>query len=284
MAVHAGKLSCFYKKGRLKIEEKTYKIYKYTNLLNNKVYIGRTKTSLVGRAGKNGEKYHNLKYFGAAIKKYGWENFKGEIILDNLTYEEACEQEKYYIKFYDSQNSKKGYNLASGGEGPTKEALEKMKESHRNKSLSEEHKAKISKSLGQGKNNVNYGRKQSALARLHIQMAKSGRNHPNWGKHLSEETKEKIREGNEKPVLQYDLDGTFIREWSGAKRAAKELDLNYTAINNCLRCIRHSSCGYIWIYKNKEDREKYADNKYILENFGINYIPKKEESLKENNN
>lgn len=236
------------------------------------------------RAGKNGKKYYDLKYFGAAIKKYGWENFKGEIILDNLTYEEACEKEKDYIIFYDSQNSKKGYNLASGGEGPTKESLQKMKESHKNKKLSEEHKAKISKSLGQGKNNVNYGRKQSELAKLHNKLAKTGEKHPNWGKNLSEEVKEKIRKGNEKPILQYGLDGEFIKEWSGAKRAANELNLNYTAINNCLRCVRHSSYGYVWIYKNKEDREKYKDNKYILENFGINYIPKKEKILKEHKN
>ena len=38
----------------------------------------------------------------------------------------------------------------------------------------------------------------------------------------------------------------------------------------------------MYIYKNKEDREKYVDNKYVLENFGINYISKKEELLKEN--
>ena len=87
-----------------------------------------------------------------------------------------------------------------------------------------------------------------------------------------------------KPVLQYSLDGEFIKEWSGAKRAANELNLNYTAINNCLRCVRHSSYGYVWIYKNKEDREKYKDNKYILENFGINYFSKKEKILKERKN
>lgn len=247
------------------------------------MYIGRTKTSLVARAGQCGRKYLALKYFGAAIKKYGWDNFKGEILLDNLTYEEACQKEKEYILLYKTQDSDFGYNLASGGEGPTKEALEKMRNSHKNRKLSEAHKANIAKSVGKGENNINYGRKQTEVAKLHNKLAKAGEKHPNWGKHLSEDTRRKISEGNSKPILQYSLDGEFIQEWGNIKIAANALGCCPTAINNCLRYIRHSSNGYVWIYKNEEDRKKYIDNEYILKNFGIRAFSRREQILKERN-
>lgn len=78
-------------------EDKSYKIYRYTNLINGKIYIGRTKSSLACRAGHNGKKYYGCKHFGNAIKKYGWENFKGEILCDGLTYQEACNKEQELI-------------------------------------------------------------------------------------------------------------------------------------------------------------------------------------------
>ncbi|MBL7084335.1 MAG: hypothetical protein ISS41_12000 [Candidatus Aminicenantes bacterium] len=42
----------------------------------------------------------------------------------------------------------------------------------------------------------NKGKKMSAEARLNNSLAKRGKNHPNWGKHLSKETREKIRQAN----------------------------------------------------------------------------------------
>lgn len=266
------------------MEENIYKVYRYTNLINGKMYIGRTKTSLVARAGKDGKKYYSLRYFGAAIKKYGWENFHGEILEDNLTWEECCIKEKYYIALYDTMNREKGYNLHKGGEGPTKECLEKMRQVHLNYHLSDEHKKHIAEGVGQGINNVNYGRKHTDIARKHIGDAKRGDKHPNWGKHLSKETCNKIKESNSLVCIQYDLDHNFIKEWESAKEAANVLGYNYTAINNCLRGIRHSSFGFIWEYKDKELYNQYEDNRYILNNFGINGFKRKTELLQQRNN
>lgn len=260
------------------MKSNNYKIYKYTNKLNGKVYIGRTKNTLASRAGHNGNKYLKLKHFGPAIKKYGWENFEAVILEDGLTYEECCKKEQEYIKYYDARNPQKGYNIAEGGEGPTKEALEKMRESHKEKHLSEEHKKHISQSLGQRENNVNFGRKQSPLAIQHNSEAKSGSNHPNWGKHLKDTTKEKIRQGNSKPCIQYDLEGCFIKEWLNAYEAEESTGIQ--GINNCLRYTRHTAGGFKWEFKEEEDRKRYQDNKYILENYGLNYIKHKEEILK----
>ena len=50
------------------MKSNNYKIYKYTNKLDGKVYIGRTKNTLAGRAGHKGNKYLKLKHFGPVGK------------------------------------------------------------------------------------------------------------------------------------------------------------------------------------------------------------------------
>jgi hypothetical protein len=58
-----------------------------------------------------------------------------------------------------------------------------------------------------------------------------------------------------KPIIQYDIDGNFIKEWETGKLASKTLNLNYTAINNCCRRNKiknlknSSSFNFIWTYK-----------------------------------
>lgn len=92
-----------------------WKIYIHINTINNKVYIGQTKQSLKKRW-KYGFGYKTQSYFYNAIKKYGWKNFKHEILEDNIkTLEEANEKEFFWINFYDSTNPKKGYNVSKGG-------------------------------------------------------------------------------------------------------------------------------------------------------------------------
>lgn len=82
---------------------------------NNKVYIGITGQVPTKRWG-NGTKYINNNHFCNAIKKYGWENIKHEILYQNLTKEEAESKEIELIKKYKSNDSKFGYNKSTGGE------------------------------------------------------------------------------------------------------------------------------------------------------------------------
>lgn len=91
--------------------DKCYKIYKHTTP-SNKVYIGLTRLQ-VQKRWCNGKHYN--RYFTKAIEKYGWNNIKHEIIENKLSYEEACQKERYYIKKYESQNRQKGYNIMNGG-------------------------------------------------------------------------------------------------------------------------------------------------------------------------
>lgn len=77
-----------------------YCVYKHTNKINNKIYIGQTCQKPEYRWGSDGQNYKNNPYFYSAIIKYGWNNFTHEIIYNNLTAEEANQKEIELIKLY----------------------------------------------------------------------------------------------------------------------------------------------------------------------------------------
>lgn len=94
-------------------------IYKATNKINGKVYVGQTINSLEHR--KSGHERDarcekkNTVYFHNALLKHGFENFNWEVLKECTSQEELDYYEDYYIKEYDSTNKEKGYNLKSGG-------------------------------------------------------------------------------------------------------------------------------------------------------------------------
>lgn len=94
-------------------------IYKITNTVNNKVYIGQTIRTLESRFARHIDDAiknpHTLNKFHRAINKYGKDKFKIELIDEANTQDELNKKEKYWIKQYDSV--KNGYNTAEGGEG-----------------------------------------------------------------------------------------------------------------------------------------------------------------------
>lgn len=95
-------------------------IYKHTNKLNGKVYIGQTKQTTDDRW-QNGNGYKHNKYFYNAILKYGWNSgFSHEIIEQNIeSLKKANELEIYYInkeRAYIGFKDCNGYNLTKGGE------------------------------------------------------------------------------------------------------------------------------------------------------------------------
>lgn len=98
-------------------KNKIYIVYRLISP-SNKSYIGvtscgfktRLKQHIKEAEGKSTKPIHN------AIRKYGFENFKTEIIAQNMGYEIVCEMEKAMIKYYNCKNPF-GYNLTDGGDG-----------------------------------------------------------------------------------------------------------------------------------------------------------------------
>jgi len=97
-------------------------VYKVTNTINGKVYIGYTTKTLEERKQAHQHKANtksNIHYFylfKQAIRKYGMESFIWETICKCVSIEECCEKEIHFIKEYNTI-SPNGYNLTEGGNG-----------------------------------------------------------------------------------------------------------------------------------------------------------------------
>ena len=92
-------------------------IYKYTNKINKKIYIGQTRQQLERRHYKHLTQLNDNTYFHRAIKKYGIDNFDLEIVEDDIPLNQLDERERYWIKYFDSYfTSGKGYNETKGGQ------------------------------------------------------------------------------------------------------------------------------------------------------------------------
>ena len=129
-------------------------IYKYTNLINGKIYIGKT-YHLNKRKYEHKHREVNT-YFHNAIKKYGFENFKYEVIAQTDNDKTLNFLERYYIRKFNSFGEN-GYNLTLGGEGTlgynfSEEQKKKMSEVRKGIVFTDETKLKMSLS-GKGKHN-----------------------------------------------------------------------------------------------------------------------------------
>lgn len=100
-------------------------IYKYTNKINGKVYIGQTTEKLERRHYRHCVQHiDDGTYFHKALKKYGIDNFELEIIENSIPLSELDNREIYWIKQFDSYyTSGKGYNLTKGGKWGTSSQL-----------------------------------------------------------------------------------------------------------------------------------------------------------------
>ena len=99
-------------------------IYKATNTVNGKVYIGKYEGQYFTTR-KSGHKYQAFKLnsqyaFHRAIRKHGWDAFEWSIIDSADSKAELCEKEKYWIDYHKSWTAREdcnGYNMTIGGDG-----------------------------------------------------------------------------------------------------------------------------------------------------------------------
>lgn len=93
-----------------------FSIYKATNKINNKVYIGIDKNWPTRKyAHKSKAKLNDGFLFHKAIRKYGWDNFEWQIIYQTHDYDHLKRVESFFIEEYNSFEN--GYNQTKGGEG-----------------------------------------------------------------------------------------------------------------------------------------------------------------------
>lgn len=161
-----------------------YTIYRITNLVNNKIYIGWTSRDPHIRY-KEHQKKHQPKNqarspLSYAIEKYGVDNFLFEVIYQSRDYAHARDIETYFVIENNSMLDGWGYNVDKGGTGHkrSKDTIEKHRKRLLGRKQSEEHK--------RNKANAIRGEKNG--------MYNIGNKHPMKGKHHSDETKKKMRE------------------------------------------------------------------------------------------
>jgi group I intron endonuclease len=125
-------------------------IYKITNLITGKIYIGKC-----SKKGNTNMYYGSGSYINRSIKKHGIENFKKEIIENCNDREELNKREIYWIEELKARNKNIGYNIAVGGEGGplnknkifSMEWRENMSKSFKGKKKSEAHRKNIGNAL-----------------------------------------------------------------------------------------------------------------------------------------
>lgn len=224
-------------------ENKKFSVYVHISP-SNKYYVGITCQIPKRRWRFDGSAYKNNIHFWNAIQKYGWNNFQHEVIAQNLTRDEACNFEMVLIDKLKSNNCQYGYNRSSGGEvnqgySLSKETKEKLSKAFKGRRLSEKQRLALI--------NANKGHHRSEETKKKISMANS---HPK-----NEETKLKIsiaKQGQGAiPIIQYDINGNFIREWESAFKAMKCLNFkSRSSIADVLSGRCKQTHGYIFKYKN----------------------------------
>ena len=95
-------------------------IYKVTNQINQKSYVGKTELSLSRRKSNHlSDAKRGCEFaFHRALRKYGEENFVWEVIEKDIDKSLLDDKERHYIALYESFGPK-GYNMSEGGEGQT---------------------------------------------------------------------------------------------------------------------------------------------------------------------
>jgi len=258
-------------------------IYKITNLISNKCYIGETKKNNPelrwNEHKRKIEKGIGCPALQDAVKKYGIENFKFEVLIicfDKDRYNFEIE----YIQKYNSI-APNGYNLTKGGEGGgfhgkkhSLETIEKIRctlnqhyiDNPNEKQLISE-KQKIIMNTTEVRNKIKLGLINSEKWKLAKEQKRSGNN--NNRKH-TDESKNKIRESiknyfknSEKSVNniethrnamalskgikieQYNMDNILMNSFISINEASRQTGISASSIKNYIK-KNNACCGFIW--------------------------------------
>lgn len=181
-------------------------VYIIKNLVNNKVYIGQSKSCTIRwRSHKSELKggYHGNSYLQASYNKYGLDSFEYSI-LESCSSDIIDERERYWIKRYNSTNRDFGYNRESGG--------------NVNKVMSEESKRKMRKAAKSENHFPPPSRKGSKWSEEHKKrMSEIMKGKPQ--KKRSEETKQKVREARLGTTLSKETKQKVSKSLLGNKRS-----------------------------------------------------------------
>lgn len=204
-------------------------IYLTTHTTTNKMYIGR-------------DKNNSPNYFGSGtdikriIKEEGKVNLRKNI-LEEVSEETIAEREEYWLKYYDVENNPMFYNRTNKAYGcsrQTKDGKKKISKALKGKKRSKE----ICKKMGESRK----GLKRTSYKTRVDKGIKRNKPYPN----MSKAAKLVDRSYSYKAVIQYDLEGNYIKTYKSAQEAK---NISKLKIQNNLVGLTKSCGGYVWKYK-----------------------------------
>ncbi len=196
-------------------------VYLTTNLVNHKIYVGLSTKNQLSYVGSG-------VLLSKAVKKYGRNSFKKEILRSNIsTPEELRSWENYYVNLYNSQNKDIGYNMCPGGLGGgwthDSTAIEKIRE----RSNQEDNKIRIKE-----------------IQKLAWESRR--------GTHHSKESKLKINNtkfGKDRKIQILFKDNTLFKEVDFISEASLLTNVSASSIKNNLCGLSKSTRKHIFKYK-----------------------------------
>lgn len=245
-------------------------IYKVTNLMNNKCYVGQTTTTIEHRWGQHKTDYNNPNPMYKAFKKYGIENFKIEEISHYTrdTKEKLLRilnsKEIYYIKKFNSLITENGYNLSVGGDNRGVYNCFPVDVYNRNgKLLFQCSSAKETSRLLKGYDVTS------------IVDCCNGKTVPriDYVFRFKEDPFDKYsidRKTTGVPIYQFDLTGKLVNTYSSAIEAANTIGVNASSITSVVYGINKTCKGYYWNNKNEFSFSPIKDVRKAVDQYDKN--------------
>lgn len=209
-------------------------IYKTTNLINGKIYVGQRYSTVLPEL--------DISYLGSglalnrSIKKYGKENFQKEII-ELCAVENLDEREIYWIAFYNANDRSVGYNLTKGGEGVRGYQFS----DEQRKNLSDKMKGRPSKMKGiKGKPSPIKGKKKEKPV---WNKGVSGYSTSWKGRHHSESTVTNMKKAQLRHIYVIKTPENNTLEENSLTQFCKKNDLSRSALIKTLR-MEHRGVKY----------------------------------------
>lgn len=212
-----------------------YLLYKITNNINGKIYIGKHKTNRL-----DDEYFGSGKILNFAKAKYGLENFTKTILFYCANEEEMNLLEKTVVtpEFCQRDDT---YNLKAGGEGGGQKGI-KRSESTKARMRAAQKKQDHSKFIESGKKTRFTGNEGFAY------RYKKGHIPWNTGKKRKSSDFDAIR----KKVSQYSIDGVLLKTFNSLNEASENTGICKSSISFCCSRRYKKAGGFIWRYEEKE--------------------------------